>query len=97
MVLRMGIEGLIAAGAVAGVLASLFPSTKGGCAVLLLIPLAMLVHVHLDLADPSRRPDALDALLYVFGPLWPSLGALGGFLTGRTARAWAFSRRERGD
>jgi hypothetical protein len=72
MVLGMGIEGLIAAGAMAGVLALLFPSMKGGCAVHLLIPLAMLVYIHLDLADPSRGPDALDALLYVLGPLWPT-------------------------
>ena len=39
----------------------------------------MLVYTAIQLNDANRRPDALDALLYVFNPLWPSLGALLGF------------------
>ena len=91
----MSIEGWIFAGALAGVLASLLPSGKLGCAVLCVIPLAMFSLVHEELSDPTRRPDALDALMYFFGPLWPSLGALGGFLAGRKARTWALSRKRR--
>lgn len=86
--MNLTILGWIAGGALAGVLTSLIPSKKIGVGLLCLIPIAMLISVHLELADPTRRPDALDALLYFFGPFWPSLGAGAGFIVGRWARGY---------
>jgi hypothetical protein len=91
----MEIGGWIGAGVPIGILASLFPNRKTGCAVLWVVPIAMLVYVYIGLADLSRGPDALDALVYIFGPLYPSIGALAGFIAGRIARAWAMSLKPR--
>ena len=88
---------LIIAAAAFGLIASLYPNRRWGCAVLLMVPVAMLFVVHTELSEPSRRPDALDALGYLFGPLWPSLGAIAGFLMGRAARKLILSRRTRGE
>lgn len=88
----MTITQLILAGALAGLAVSLVPSRKTGCMVLWLVPLAMLIAVSIELSDPERVPDALDALLFVFGPLWPSLGALAGFTLGRVVRGFVVSR-----
>ncbi|OYX62706.1 MAG: hypothetical protein B7Y88_13975 [Sphingomonadales bacterium 32-64-17] len=74
-----GIETALLVGGLLGAVAGLVPRVKVGCATLLTIPLAMLIYTVIQLNDASRRPDALDALLYVFNPLWPSLGALLGF------------------
>ena len=83
------IEAWIALGAVAGVLASLLPNYKFGCAVLCAIPVAMLILLSIELA--SRPPDALDALLYIFAPLYPSIGAVPGFFLGKAARKYFVS------
>ncbi len=50
----------------------------------------MVVYTVIDLNDPSRAPDAQDALYFVFNPLWPSLGALIGFGLGRLIRRFIF-------
>ncbi len=89
----MTIELLLIAGMFAGLLASLLPSGKIGCGVLLLVPVAMIGFVYFELADPARRPDAQDALAYVFGPLWPSIGAIAGFALGRWVRRIMAPRR----
>lgn len=85
--MNITIVGLIASGALAGGLASLIPSKKLAIGFLCLIPIVMLVVVQIELSDPNRPPDALDALLYLFGPLWPSMGAFAGFMMGRELRA----------
>ena len=74
-----GIETALLVGGIVGAIAGLIPRAKTGCAALLIIPFVMIVYTVIELNDTSRRPDALDALLYVFNPLWPSLGALVGF------------------
>ena len=66
-------------GSIIGALAGLIPRNKTGCAALLIIPLVMVIYTVIELNDPSRRPDAQDALYFVFNPLWPSLGAIIGF------------------
>lgn len=82
----MTIKGLIIIGALLGGLAALPRNAKVGCTSLLAIPLAMIAYAHLEISDPKRIPDALDALLYLFYPLWPTLGAILGFTLGRGLR-----------
>ncbi|MXP44192.1 hypothetical protein [Allopontixanthobacter sediminis] len=73
------IEAALVIGGILGFLAGLIPRAKAGCATLFVIPIVMLIYTVIELNDPSRRPDALDALYYIFNPLWPTLGALVGF------------------
>ena len=75
--------GLISGGAALGGLASLVPNKKMGIGLLCAIPIAMIVFIYIELADPSRQGDAMDGLAYIFGSFWPSAGALIGFLVGK--------------
>ena len=73
----------MAGGALAGGFAALIPSKTIGIRLLCIIPIVMVVAAHIKLSDPLRQPDALDVLLYFFAPLWPSVGAVAGFIGGR--------------
>lgn len=73
----------VAFGGVIGLLAGMLPHPKAGWAVLFFVPIAMVYYTGLELSEPGRRPDALDSLLYLFNPLWPSLAALACFALGR--------------
>lgn len=92
-----GIETALLIGALVGAVAGLVPRAKIGCGALVIIPLVMLVYTAIQLNDANRRPDALDALLYVFNPLWPSLGALLGFGLVRLLRTLAFRKDRNGN
>ena len=80
------IETAMLIGSIVGVLAGLIPRRKTGCAALLIIPFVMVVYTVIELNDPSRTPDAQDALYLVFNPAWPSLGAIIGFSLVRLIR-----------
>ncbi|WP_221714211.1 hypothetical protein [Sphingobium xanthum] len=75
-------------GAMAGlVVGGLFSSQRLGCSILLAIPITMIVYVS---RWQSANPEALrstSGLDFVFGPLWPSIGALGGFYAARALRS----------
>ena len=78
--LLVTIEGAIAVGALVGLLIGVFlPNPKAGCFVLLIVPIAMVFFVA-SLHD--RHPENLrstSGLDFIFGPLWPSLGAVGAY------------------
>jgi len=72
------------AGLVVGVV---LPTQRSGCIALLAVPVAMLVYIHRWQAAHPESLRSTSGLEYVFGPLWPSLGAIGGFVLGRMLRA----------
>tara|TARA_B100000745_G_scaffold144318_1_gene94430 strand:+ start:141 stop:422 length:282 start_codon:yes stop_codon:yes gene_type:complete len=80
---------IVAGGAVIGALISFVRNDKVAFGLLLTIPLVVIGLIYVELADPNRQGDAQDGLLYIFGPLWPSVGALIGFLLGR----WCLRKR----
>jgi uncharacterized membrane protein YfcA len=71
-------------GAIAGLLVGiLIPNQRLGCVILLAVPVAMIIHIS---RWQDANPDALrstSGLDFIFGPLWPSLGAIAGFAAGR--------------
>ena len=83
----MSIELLIFLGFVAGLLVGVTARKPAvGCLIMLAVPVAMIAYVAWW---QSQNPDQLrstSALDFVFGPLWPSLGALGGFILGQLLR-----------
>lgn len=87
IVVAMTIMSLIIGGALCGVLTGvLIAPLKVGCTALLVVPVAMVGYIAFW---QSQHPDLIrstSSLEYVFGPLWPSLGAISGFLVGGLAR-----------
>lgn len=84
----MTIENLLIAGAVAGFLIGLFtPSMKIGCAVLWGIPIAMIVYIAVWQGLHPESIRSTSSLDFIFGPLWPSLGGLGGYSLGKLIRS----------
>ena len=87
----MTIEMMLIGGFVAGLLVALAVARSGvGCALLLVVPIAMIVLV---LDDQNMHPESqssTSALAFIFAPLWPSLGAIGGFIAGKLARRFLF-------
>jgi hypothetical protein len=79
----MTIAMLLGAGFVAGLLLGVaFAEPAYGCAFLLTVSVAMFGYIWWW---QSQNPDELrstSSLDFLFGPLWPSLGAVGGFLAG---------------
>jgi hypothetical protein len=90
----MTIEMLLITGAFAGFVIGLcFRSPKLGCAALWIVPLAMIAYVYAwQHANPEniRSTSGLD---FLFGPLWPSLGAMGGFVIGTALRYFLLSKQ----
>ena len=84
----MTIEFLVVAGLVAGLLIGVAVSKPGqGCVLLLAVPVASFAYIWWW---QSQNPDKLrstSALDFVFGPLWPSLGAVAGFFAGILLRS----------
>ena len=79
----MTIEMLIFCGALLGVsVGFVAQNPRFGCVILLAVPAAMIVYTGVWQATHSEHLRSTSALDYIFGPLWPSLGALGGFLLG---------------
>ena len=84
----MTIAQLIIAGAAVGfAIALVMRRGRQGCALLLLVPLSMIAFVILD--QSVLHPEnvrSTSALELIFGPLWPTLGAVGGFAMGLVVR-----------
>jgi len=89
------IEAFIFAGFVAGLVVGwLAPTSKLGCFVLLGVPVLALGYVSWWLIENPdiKREQATWALVYLFGPLWPSAGALVGFYLYRALQKWSRKR-----
>lgn len=86
---------LLIAGAFAGLVIRLaVPSSKLGCAALWIVPVAMLAYVY---AWQRAHPESLRStsdLDFIFAPLWPSLGAMVGFVVGTSLRHFILSKRD---
>lgn len=84
----MEIAFVVLFGLAAGLLVGILVARTGlGCLILCAIPVAMIVYVSWW---QGQNPDSLNstsALAFVFEPLWPSLGALAGFLAGKALRS----------
>ena len=90
--LFLTIEGSFGIGITAGLLVGLlFPRPRLGCFVLLAVPVAMIFFIRWWHAEHPENLRSTSALDFVFGPLWPSLGAIGGYYVGM----WLRSRFER--
>ena len=84
----MTIEMLIFCGAFLGVVVGfVVPNPRLGCVVLLAVPTVMVVYNGVWQATHSEHLRSTSGLDYIFGPLWPSLGATGGFLLGICLRS----------
>jgi hypothetical protein len=87
----LGIEALLIIGLVAGFFVGLtVPSQKIGCLALLPVPIVMIGYV---IRWQSQNPENLrstSGLDFLFGPLWPSAGAVAGFFIGRLVRTRYF-------
>jgi hypothetical protein len=77
------IYGLLAAGFVSGMLIGLYVNKhKLGCLVLLAVPFSMIVYVSWWQGQHPENLRSTSGLDFLFGPLWPSLGATVGFYVG---------------
>ncbi len=91
--LLLTIEGSLAVGAVAGLLVGLLLTRpKLGCLVLLAVPVAMIFFISWWQGEHPENLRSTSGLDFVFGPLWPSLGAIGGYYLGMGLRSF-FDRR----
>ena len=83
----MSNELLVFCGFVAGLLVGITVGRPAlGCLIMLAIPAAMIACIAWW---QSQNPDLLrstSALDFVFGPLWPSLGGICGFIIGQLLR-----------
>ena len=59
---------------------------KIGCAALLIVPVAMIFFVSWWQGQHPENLRSTSGLDFIFGPLWPSLGAIGGYFIGRWLR-----------
>lgn len=94
----MTIEALLIAGSIAGLLVGFARATaQAGCATLWVVPIAMVAYIAVWQSLHPENIRSTSGLDFVFGPLWPSLGALGGFGLARLVRVFlAFLRRSGG-
>ena len=82
------IEGLLAVGFAAGSLVGVTVTRqKLGCIVLLVVPVLMICYVGWWQSEHPENIRSTSGLDYIFGPLWPSLGAVGGYYAGRWLRS----------
>ncbi len=92
--LLLTIEGWLAIGVAAGLLIGiLFPRPKLGCFVLLAVPVAMIFFISWWQGEHPENLRSTSGLDFVFGPLWPSLGALPGYFVGIWLRSLFDNRR----
>jgi hypothetical protein len=82
------IEGSFAIGAVIGALIGVaLEKQKVGCLALWAVPVAMVLYVGWWQGQHPEAIRSTSGLDFVFGPLWPSLGALCGFYGARLLRS----------
>jgi hypothetical protein len=86
--LLLTMEGSFAIGAGIGLLVGMvLPRPKLGCIALLAVPVAMIVFISWWQGEHPENLRSTSALDFVFGPLWPSLGAIGGYFAGMWLRS----------
>ncbi|RSU59626.1 hypothetical protein DAH66_00345 [Sphingomonas koreensis] len=84
----MTIEAMLVLGALAGLAIGMIASReRSGCLMLLAIPIVAFVYVWIWQAQHPESLRSTSALEFVFGPLWPSIGAVAGYVLGRLGRA----------
>ena len=87
--LLSSIEGLLAIGFIVGLLTGVSaPRVKVGCYILLAVPVAMFAYVGWWQDQHPESLRSTSALDFLFGPLWPSVGAIVGFYAGRAVRGF---------
>ncbi|MBN8819970.1 MAG: hypothetical protein J0I80_14755 [Sphingomonas sp.] len=93
----MTINMMLLYGAFAGLaIGIVIPWERFGCMGLLIVPIAMIVYVSRWQAAHPENIRSTSGLDFVFGPLWPSLGALAGFYVARMIRQWLAGRNRDG-
>ena len=81
--LLLTIEGSLAIGGAIGLLVGFaLPRPKIGCIALLIVPVAMICFISWWQGQYPENVRSTSGLDFVFGPIWPSLGALGGYFIG---------------
>lgn len=92
----MTIIGLLISGALFGVLTgALISPLKAGCFALLIVPVAMIAYVSLSQSLHPEDMRSTSALAYLFAPLWPSVGAIVGFMVGGLIRLVVVRRKQK--
>lgn len=83
----MTIEGMLISGAFIGLLIGLFsPSGRAGCITLWIVPVGMIAYIAVWQWQHPEKLRSTSALDFMFGPLWPSLGAVVGYVGGGGVR-----------
>lgn len=82
----LSIEATFLIGVILGILAGVLATRKIGCLLLIPIPIAMFIYIGLWQDQNPESLNSTSALDFVFGALWPSLGALLGMWVGRYLR-----------
>jgi hypothetical protein len=83
----MTIELLLVCGFVFGLLVGIaVAKPRLGCFILLAVPVATIVYIDWWQGENPDKLRSTSALDFIFGPLWPSLGAIGGLFAGRLLR-----------
>lgn len=91
--LLLSIEGSLAIGFAAGLLIGrLVGRPRLGCLILFAVPVAMIAYISWWQGEHPENLRSTSALDFFFGPLWPSLGALGGFYMSKWLRSHFFRR-----
>jgi hypothetical protein len=83
----MTIEAMLTVGAVIGFIIGLgAPRERTGCLALLIIPVSALLYTLIWQAQHPENLRSTSALDLIFAPLWPSIGAIAGYVFGRLVR-----------
>lgn len=86
--LLLTIEGSMAIGAIAGLGVGIFVARpKVGCLLLSVVPVAMIFFIAWWQAEHPDKLRSTSGLEFIFGSLWPSLGAIGGYAIGQIIRS----------
>lgn len=86
--MTLTITQLLVCGFVVGLLIGIvLPHPKVGCVGLLAVPIAMFAYIWWWQGEHPENLRSTSALDFVFGPLWPSLGAIAGYILGMWLRS----------
>lgn len=87
------IQGLLVLGFIIGLLIGATVARQGlGCLILFAVPIAMAIYVGWWQSEHPESLRSTSGLDFLFGPLWPSFGAIVGYAAGVLLRSF-FERR----